>query len=251
MTATRIDGHAHFYPQFSLSTYLNAARKNFQGADGILLLAQPDDTPPLDLLEQRLPEVQGEWTYDQPDSTSYVFRQQSATIVMIAGRQLVTYENLELLTLCSSSLFSPRLPLRDLLNEVAESDAVPVVPWGFGKWWFSRGKIVRDLIRSTPQGYLLGDSGCRPTWYRSPILVTAMRQGIGVLAGTDPLPIRSHETRVGSYYTVLSEPVDLRSPTRWVRQQLTGSTKYLNRGVRRNPTQFLSDQLRIRLAANQ
>ena len=249
MISTRIDGHVHYHPMFSLATFLHAACRNFQGDLGVLLLAQPDAAEPFELLKSRSQELGCQWQCAQVEPTAYVLQWANHTIVAIAGRQIVTRENLEVLALCTNEQISQGQPVADTIHEVLQRDAVPVLPWGFGKWWFSRGRTVRHLIRARRHDVLLGDSGCRPNLGRPTVLMDGQCQGFRILAGTDPLPMKSHETRAGSFCSVLPSAIDLAHPTQWVRQQLSGSTVWANCGVRRNIPQFFHDQIRLRAGA--
>ena len=249
MKSTRIDGHVHYHPMFSLATFLRAACRNVQGDLGVLLLAQPDGAGPFELLESRLRELGSQWQCAQVEPTAFVLQCNQHTIVLVAGRQIVTRENLEVLALCTNEQISPGQPVGDTIREVLQQDAVPVLPWGFGKWWFSRGRTVRQLIRAGRHDVLLGDSGCRPDLGSSTILKDGQSQGIRILAGTDPLPMKSHETRAGSFCSVVPSAVDLEHPTPWVRQQLRRPTGWTNCGVRRNLPELIQDQIRLRAGA--
>jgi len=86
------------------------------------------------------------------------------TIVLIAGRQLVSKENIELLSLFSLVNIADRtLPLRDLAQRITDNKGLAVVPWGVGKWFGTREKVVADLLDSSVDFPLLcGDNGNRP-----------------------------------------------------------------------------------------
>lgn len=250
MVATRIDGHAHLHRDFRLSEVLAAAKRNFAGETGVLLLAQPDEAPVFSLLEEQLPSLD-DWAIDQPDPTSYVFQQNDIRIAMIAGRQIVTCEKLEVLALGTTACIPHQQSLRETLDAAYEQNAIPVLPWGFGKWWFERGKVIsrwlNEQVSEVKQRVWLGDNGCRPRGTTSPVLKQAEDQGLAVLAGSDPLPLKSHETRLGSYTSRILEPFDATSPADWLRANLAKPSTLTLVGRRQGILPFLQDQIRIRL----
>jgi hypothetical protein len=84
---------------------------------------------------------------------------------------------------------------------VKECGAVPVIPWGFGKWMGTRGKIVRDLLElARKTDIFLGDNGGRPAFLPRPVhFNSAESLGIRILPGSDPLPFSSEYWRPGSF----------------------------------------------------
>ena len=43
--------------------------------------------------------------------------------------------------------------IRHVLAKVRARAPIAVVPWGFGKWWFQRGKIISELIDDEDQRF--------------------------------------------------------------------------------------------------
>jgi hypothetical protein len=129
-------------------------------------------------------------------------------LVMVAGHQIATQEGLEVLAVGCDREFPRNLDFREALHSAAQAGAVPIVPWGFGKWWFSRGSQVRQLIETVPRESLfLGDNGGRPRLGGEPRLFALARSlGWIVLPGSDPLPFRSQAGRVGSFGFALAIP---------------------------------------------
>jgi len=75
-----------------------------------------------------------------------------------------------------------------------------VLPWGVGKWWFGRGRLVRALVQEfRGPDLFVGDSGVRPWfWARPALLREAERLGTRLLSGTDPLPFAHEAMRAGT-----------------------------------------------------
>ena len=172
--------------------------------------------------------------------------------MLVAGRQVVTSEKLEVLSLFSSQPISQRKTLSETVNEVVAAEAVPVLPWGFGKWVFGRGQKLRSFIQNldsdTPCNVLLGDNGCRWQLWRSEVFAEAERSGVRVIAGSDPLPIASHVRRAGSFGSVLKNELDFDNPAKWLRDELRQTDASAPTfGSCRNLLSLVSDQICIRL----
>lgn len=229
-----VDAHVHFHPGFNQDRFLDAALANFRrGAAelgleksflGCLLLAEPADAHWFDRL--RSGGAQGAWSFEPAEEPSTVVARSSAgeRLLVIAGRQVRTEEGLEVLALASNEQFPDGLPFTDTLARVRWSGAVPVIPWGFGKWWFYRGGLVEAVIRRPePKWILLGDNAGRPRAGGIPCLFReAADRGIPVLPGSDPLPLPEHETRAGSYGFVVDGGLDERRPAEGLRRWLRG-----------------------------
>jgi hypothetical protein len=255
MNDTLVDGHVHFHECFSLTTFLESAANNFALASshpvvGVLLLAHIGPGDPLQPIRNQFQRMVAEWKVAEPESSSIVFSHpRKSPIVFIAGRQIVTREKLELLSLCSSKHLTEGQSLRESVDATFESEGVPVLPWGFGKWWFARGRALQTFLqrREAAKPYLLGDNGCRLSLHRPSLLRASEDHGIPVLAGSDPLPLRSHVTRPASFGSIFQGQIDLKLPTVWMRAKLLDlchSPKTF--GKCRSPVQFGNDQLQLR-----
>jgi hypothetical protein len=214
-----VDGHVHFHACFTWRAFLDAAVANFADARRALRLSA--DSPGClmltesagvnyyrTLLAAPAPASSLGWNVEKcDDHCSIVLRRASETLVVVAGRQVVTAENLEVLALGSTRELPLRRPLRDILRAVADSGALAVIPWGFGKWWGRRGRIVRDLIESRHDvPFCLGDNGGRTHTMRRPTMFErAERRGMLVLGGSDPLAMPAQVTRAGGYGFVLDD----------------------------------------------
>lgn len=141
-----------------------------------------------------------------------------AELVLIAGRQVRTREGLEVLALATAADFTDGLPLAETLDHVRAGGALPVLPWGFGKWWLSRGSLIAKSMADGGAGrgeLYLGDNAGRPALAgRPPLFREAERRGIPVLPGSDPLPLAGHVTRAGSYGFLLAGALDEARPAR-------------------------------------
>ena len=256
MSETLVDGHVHLHDCFPLDQFLEAAHVNFfssntQAFAGVLLLAQIEIGDPLERIRRRGRDLSGTWSINDVDGFSVIVKRgNERPIVLIAGRQIVTKEKLELLSLCSSAPVESGMPLEDAVEATSSAGGIPVLPWGFGKWWFGRGRRIRQFLREQGRSMkcLLGDNGCRPKLSRPVMLGEAENAGVAVLAGSDPLPMPAHISRPAVFGSVLPGKIDLDSPTQWMKQRLRGlGSSPTTFGRCRSLRQFTADQIRLRL----
>lgn len=167
---------------------------------------------------------------------------------VIAGRQIITSEGLELLALATHAAIPDGVSLADGMKRVRDAGGVPVVPWAFGKWWGRRGVVVREALQrdDAPD---LGDNSARPAILSDPALFRyAESRGRMVLPGTDPLPLSDHETRAGSYGFVLEAGVSSDHPAMSLVSALGARSQSPRRfGSRVGPLEFIRHQLALRM----
>jgi hypothetical protein len=212
-----VDGHVHFHNCFSWKNFLNAAVANFAQARQQLQI--PDNSPGCLLLTESAGVNQYRVLLSQPEiveslgwriiesgeKCSVILSRGEDTLILIAGRQIVTAENLELLAIGCGRGPADGSPIRHALRSIGEAGAVPILPWGFGKWLGQRARTVRDLLFSNDlPRFHLGDNGGRLRMVPPPALFEqARKKGIAILPGSDPLDVPAHVRRPGSYGFVL------------------------------------------------
>jgi hypothetical protein len=262
-----VDAHVHLRDCFDVDLFLDEAYANFEEVAwtvdqstkfiGVLLFTDSDQEGGferlLDYLERNgsSDAVDGEaWHLrSTPDNTSvYLERGQaeSAVLFVTAGRQLVSEEQLEVLALGTQAEFKEGIPARQLVRAVAEAEALPVIPWGVGKWIGRRGTIVKDLLRDpTLPRFFVGDSANRPFfWPQSPLFQLAEERGIRNLPGSDPLPLPAECQRPGGFGSVLCGSLDSKQPTQDLLKKLADpSTELRYYGQGDGPLAFLRNQV--------
>ncbi|HEX5462204.1 MAG TPA: hypothetical protein VFX20_19720 [Steroidobacteraceae bacterium] len=215
-----VDAHVHLHQCYDPDDLLQNARDNLAAAssdaDGaprrayFLLLAEcaPDDCfgALRNLADGRCGSDRApglrlrRWTVAPTgEAISVVARQGPQELFIVAGRQVACREGLEVLVLGTTRRFADGRPIRDILRE-ADALGVPrVIPWGPGKWFFSRGRLLNALIEEFRKPTLfLGDEGGRPVFWGYPQHFThAARRGVRDLPGTDPLPFPHDIGKVG------------------------------------------------------
>lgn len=224
-TLALVDAHVHIHECFPCARFFDAAAANFssamhdigakRSAVGCLMLTESAGVDRFaELADGRLQS--GPWHVVPTEERVSLAATRSGALPMfvIAGRQIATAERLELLALGTRDRFPDGAPLRDALAAVAESGAIAVVPWGFGKWTGRRGRVVAELLSDPLEvGPYAGDNGGRPRRSRRPrLLAVAERHGKLVLPGTDPLPFPGELAKVGRYGFVADLDLDRRRP---------------------------------------
>lgn len=139
-------------------------------------------------------------------------------LLVVAGRQAVTREGLEVLSFPTRGPARDGDPLARLLEETEGRGEIAVLPWGFGKWRGRRRRTLEAALEEaadTEDRRLLfaGDSSTRP-WLLPPPgpFRLARRRGVPILGGSDPLPLRGEERRAGRLATLVSGRIDPRHP---------------------------------------
>lgn len=232
-----VDGHVHVHDCFSWPSCINAAHRHFTSAsrvagvdgnfEGCLLLVDNHSAAAFARLHSGRVEVPAWSVYvlDEHDSV-VISNDAGARVYVIAGRQIVTAENLEVLAVGCATVIPDGFGTRETIERVREQNAIPILPWGVGKWTGRRKQLVRDLLTAhaqTPehQPLLAGDNGNRLRCRRRPeALHDAEQTGLPVIPGSDPLPIPSHSSRVGSYGFMLDSWMQTDQPAEAIRQRL-------------------------------
>jgi hypothetical protein len=251
-----------------LGTFLDATRANFAAGarevpnvaadSGVLFLTESAGVRRLRaILDGPLPLHAGGWTVTVgADGRSALARHgEGSGILLVEGRQIATRERLEVLGLGCGAEIPDGLPLEESLARVLASDALAVIPWGFGKWWSSRGRRVAETIAEADRlRVFLGDNGGRLRHGPPPALFArAEALGFRVLPGSDPLPFSREVRRVGSYGFALDASLDGAAPVASLLARLASPGPGFDRfGRRASVIEFARNQVamqwRIRAA---
>lgn len=263
-TTWLVDGHVHIHPSYDVRQFLDAAAANFEaaaqrigvpaGTPGVLMLTESAGVDAFAGLARQAGGVLGEWTISRTAETVSLAMTRSGAprVYLVAGRQIVTADRLEVLALASGQIVPDDLPLEAAVSRVQATGALAVIPWGFGKWTGRRRRRLAEFLQSAAgDGVLLGDNGGRlavgPT---PPLLREARERGLPVVPGSDPLPFASHAERAGRYGFVLEAAADPDHPARTVVQYLLSRKDQPCPYGRLTPLPaFLVTQLRMQLRA--
>jgi hypothetical protein len=181
---------------------------------------------------------------------SVVARLAQRELFIIAGRQVACREGLEVLVLGTTHRFADGRPIREVLREADELAVPRVIPWGPGKWFFSRGRLLHDLIAEFRKPTLfLGDEGGRPVFWGYPQdFARAARLGVRDLPGTDPLPFPHDVAKVGRMGLKVAIDLDPARPGESLLRALTrGETPLERFATLEPPLRFVRNQIGMQL----
>jgi hypothetical protein len=267
-----VDGHVHFQRGFEAGSFLEWAHANFRDAAegmtpdasfvGVLLLTEGQQENGFNRLIAQVERQNGKeetakskWslqgTREQISTCFYTGDHctgDHAPIFIVAGRQIPTREGLEVLAAGTRRQFEEGKPIEMLIREVAKAGAIPIVPWGAGKWIGKRGRVIDEVIRNPRlPPFFLGDSANRPVfWPRPAQFHRAEEEGIRVLSGSDPLPFSGEERRVGSFGVALNGALGFDEPFSDLKRRLMGPSSSLRQfGGKERPLRFVRNQLKM------
>lgn len=266
-----IDGHVHIYPVFDRDSFFLAAFDNFtvavkeqqaagensfvlaltEGAGHDVFSELQHNAKPFESRKQEEKSPGSIHIYTTMEPNSLLVCKGDLSLILIGGRQHVSKENIEILSLGSTKVCQDRsLSLAKLCSWVADSEGVVVLPWGVGKWFGRRGEVITTFL-DTAHDYPLyvGDNGNRPTcWPAVSHFSLARQKNIPMLSGSDPLPLASHTGQAATSGSFLAEGTLSQShPAASLRQELAKGPAIESFGKRVGPLRFCIDQLRLRM----
>lgn len=205
-----IDTHVHIYPFQRADMTLESLLANMDPGDTeahrMACLTERYDCFLFDrIAEDALAATSGRFQSRRIDRTLLELTHVATdrVLYLLAGQQIVTSENIEVLGLNMPCRIEEGLDAVNTVSAVLETGGFPVVAWAPGKWFGTRGKVVRNLLdRFSSRQIALGDTSLRPRGWGTPFIMrTAQSRGYSIFSGSDPLPLVGEERRAGSYYS--------------------------------------------------
>lgn len=255
-----VDGHVHIHGCYDVYSLCESAQRNFCHAAGtldlgsrfsaVLLLTESKGANYFSSFRRKAKDktlVNG-WRFQttlEPESLIAI-SPAGFELTMIAGRQIVTAERLEVLAVCTDKLFDDGGMISKVIESVSAANGVPIVPWGFGKWTGRRKKVINRLIDEfAERKFHLGDNSGRISTWREPAQFKIARmQGQRILRGTDPLPFAGQETRVGRFGFCINGTLGKSRPAANMRELLhAGNVPAVSYGALEPPVIFVKHQL--------
>lgn len=260
-----LDCHVHFHDLADLPGLLNSTLQTLNKAvgqagaagplTGLLVLTEPRTLPTFAGLRQRIgqharTETEA-WTLSATgeEISLQATRSGGERLYLLSGQQIVTRENLEVLSLLALPEVPDGLPLAETVACVLRLGGLPVLPWGVGKWLGARGRIVSDFLDTNQYPVFVGDNGGRPAFWQSiPQFDQARATGIAILRGSDPLRCSHRRRGAGSFGNLLACPLDPARPGMSLRKALNAGDSPLDDfGRLESPWYFFKDQLALRI----
>ncbi|KAB2888010.1 MAG: hypothetical protein F9K32_18025 [Desulfobulbaceae bacterium] len=259
-----VDSHVHLHDLRDPAALLDGAYAALTGCLGhrpppaLLILTEPESRPTFARLREiaaagRPTADLGCWrigTTDEPISLAARHRT-GDTIYLLAGQQIVTAENLEVLSLLALPEIADGLGLAETVLRIRQLGGLPVLPWGVGKWLGRRGTTVSDFLAGDSAGPLfVGDNGGRPgLWAFVPQFRQARAKNIRILRGSDPLRCSFRRRSAGSYGNILRCHFDPARPGQSLYDALTAAGTALETfGRHESLWHFLRDQIALRIS---
>lgn len=235
-----IDAHVHLHNAADAGEALRVAAERLVGSEdriGVIMLAERQGFDVFKTLRQELVA-----TEEDESLWSNTGRQ----LLVLAGRQIVSAEKLEILALATSARLPDGLPAERIVAEMDAADAIVALPWGVGKWLGKRGALVDRLIAAARPGRLfLGDNGGRPGFWPVP----QFSSGLPVLAGSDPLPLPGWWKSIGSLASTIDADISTEMPASSLKAALRETGRRIDHmGNLAGTIRFVIDQTRLRLS---
>lgn len=237
-----IDAHVHLHDPANAQSALREAAAGFAAAGNyaqpaVIMLAERAGFDVFSALEMQLQKG------DEPEVLWFQYASQR--LMLVAGRQIVTAEGLEVLGLGTRRTAPDGLPLPEVLARLDDADALTVLPWGVGKWLGKRGRLIDTCLANAARDRLfLGDNGGRPAVWP----VSQFHRGFKLLSGSDPLPLSGTSSMIGRFGSLiefsLPEEKPLQALKRVLRLPITDIKPY---GRAASIPRFLLEQTRLRL----
>lgn len=262
-----VDAHVHIHDCYDPVKFFEHAYDNLKASArsaigptetiGVLMLAESAGEDNFtrfiqiaDLKDSRKKTGEfGIWSFIKTnEKNSIIVSSGEKKLILIAGHQVAAAEDLELLMLGTTCKVPDGLSIFDLLDKAKQLSALRVIPWGAGKWLFSRGKLLKKIIDLVEaDNFFLGDEGGRPIFWPTPRhFYYAAHRKIRKLPGTDPLPFPREVTRAGSFGCWFNAPVDWTRPAASILSAICNPETKLNGfGNLERPFRFLYNQLKM------
>lgn len=199
---TYIDTHCHYYASISFADFFVYITKNIsaysKGASNhfAICLVEIAGTNWFSLLQTQVPS--NSFSVETKDEQTLLVHSGDQLISVFCAHQVNSLEKVEVIIVGHRKSIPSGLPLVQYL-EIYSDDYLVILPWGVGKWLGDRGRLISKVIQQN-FSFALGDNGGRPGWWSSISQFSKAHElNIPVLAGSDPLPVKSFVNRVAGY----------------------------------------------------
>jgi len=247
-----IDAHVHYYSAYDTQRFLDAASEGFERqaeerAVRILCMAESAADNWFGSLSEPDSLAHTDWQrFPTQEEQSLLLKRKSdnAELLVIAGHQCVTAEDIEVLMLGQSAKHPDGQPADTVVQAALDAGAIPLLPWGFGKWMGARGELVASLLETFGKQLLLGDNSGRLNGTPTPALLReGSERGHCLLPGSDPLPMRGEEHKVASFGAYIAGDISLETPFADLKTLIAGGAEPVTFGGGESLLRFVRNQL--------
>lgn len=262
------DAHVHLHDCFDLGQFFVSAWTNFSTVSsssgnsknfcGVLFLTESlgvnwfsrfKEAANGSHKDEKIPENLGFHSTGEENSLK-VQLENGEELILIAGRQIVSAENLEVLALGIPEHSGEGRAIGEIMQEIHSRGGISIIPWGMGKWMGKRAKIIDGLISNDNQvQFFLGDNGNRASFLPlSRFFTEAREKGIANVPGSDPLPFQSEAAKPGSFGFTIDGTLNRDQPFEDIKTKLRDSSADIRTyGKLESPLRFLRNQIAMQL----
>ena len=238
-TALAIDGHVHLYEVYDLKKAIESGVRNLNDHSKkissnvipVWLLVERSDASFFDQIYQSPQDFENnglKFNKGNDELTIIVEQDGEPILYIFAGRQMVTKEGLEVLSIISNLNIPDRQKsIDEVIQNVKDSGGIPTLNWAPGKWFFNRGKVIaRQIQEKSTNEIFIGETTLRNTLWPEPKLVKqARKKGFPIIAGSDPLPFKGEEQGIGSFGFLIEGKFDPKNPAQSLRDLMNSKGK--------------------------
>jgi len=259
---TFIDAHIHFHPCFPAEVFFDSARNNFcsiarqhleTSFQCVLCFTESHGMSVYGELSRKAinQEKIGDWGIHTTAEQNTLMLQDNAgfEIIVVAGRQIVTRDKVEVLAVGLNEDIDDGEPIDAVIAYAVRAHAIPILPWGPGKWLGKRKKIVQGLVNAGKYACYLGDNGNRPwLWRKSEIFNNGADHHSFNLPGSDPLPFANEAVKPGSFGFCIEGALDREKPfTSLYGHIVNSSQQFETYGTLESTANFFKNQFAMQL----
>jgi len=171
-----IDTHVHVYHCYEAEKFLAQAVRNSDASDPaaklILCLTESSGFNFFQELKNNASTntlVAGWSISGVPGQPAVVLNKTDQDIIIIAGRQIITQQGLEVIALFHNLQYDDGEETQIVIDKINQDNGIAVLPWGVGKWLGKRGAIITDLLKANrPDKLAIADISARPSLWPDP-----------------------------------------------------------------------------------
>ena len=263
MTLWAVDSHVHFHKCFDEGLFFDSCFDNLSRItsssiiNGILFFTEGKNEDSFNYLKSKT-KIESSSNKDviyvvsQIDNGNAIdvrWIDAGIRIIIFPGFQIVTKENLEVLSLGTNKRLSDGASIEETIANVISIGGIPVLPWGFGKWYGNRGKKVEELIRKKISPLFFGDNGGRSSLLPFPVqFKTAQMNDIKIFPGSDPLPFSDGQMRAMSYGFTIDAEINESNPWGSIKETLLNADLKIEKfGRLTQPWSFVKTQVAMQI----